>query len=138
MKANKTSPLTIERKARFAAEEPNLAPLLTMTPENAFAGELNALADLSRELVGIDTPEMIQARIASEGTVQGYRENCPELYGRATQAPFAMFANGLPTFHKPGATADCELSEVESALVQTAGHTYGGQGETEPEAIAEI
>lgn len=83
------------------------------------APELAALSALSAELIGQDTPEQIQARIASEGTVNGYRENCPELYGRDLDKGDAS-AYTLHT--RTGGFADCELDEISRTVVASASH----------------
>lgn len=76
----------------------------------------------------------VQARITAHGgTLGGYTENSPELYARATQAPAAMFVNGLPEFHAPGAPCDCELDSIGAAIVGTATH---GQTASEDSPIA--
>lgn len=52
---------------------------------------------LCGELIGQDTPAMIQDRIAAQGTLQGYIENSPETYGRkcATLVPHSIVGGGL-------------------------------------------
>ena len=95
MKNNKRSPLTIARQAAFIAEMGGEYP-------TQMSSEFN---ELKKEFIGIDTDDMKQSRIAMESTAQGYRENCPELYGRSTTP---MFPNGLPVLHTRGADCDVE------------------------------
>jgi hypothetical protein len=73
---------------------------------------------LCGELIGQDTAEQIQARIAHEGTVNGYRENSTESYGRESERGDASAF----TLHAVGAGVDCELSEVERVVCATSGH----------------
>lgn len=78
--------------------------------------------------------EEVEARIrAHGGTLGGYTQNSPELYARATQAPAAMFANGLPEFHSPGTPCDCEIDAIGAAVIGTATH---GQVASEDSPIA--
>lgn len=86
------------------------------------SAEFNALC---AELVGQDTPEMVQARIAMESTAQGYRENSPETYGRTLRETRQKYLGDVHNYKPSMAGNDCspELSEVESALVSTMGHT---------------
>lgn len=85
------------RHAAFVAELGGEYPR-TMAPEfHALCGEL----------IGQDTPTMIQDRIAAQGTLQGYVENAPELYGRkcATLEPHGI-AGG----------ADCDADNGEEIV----------------------
>lgn len=111
MKNNKKSPLTLARQATFIEEFG--ADFKTVT---APTDEFKALC---LELVGVDTEEMKQNRIACESTAQGYRENSPELYGRSSTP---MFPNGMPVLHGGGNSCDLELSEMEKTVVSSMGH----------------
>jgi hypothetical protein len=86
------------------------------------SAEFNALC---AELVGVDTPEMVQNRIACESTAQGNRENSPETYGRTLRQTRQKYLGDVHNYKPSMAGNDCgpELSEVESALVSTMGHT---------------
>lgn len=138
MKNNKRSPFTIARQAAFCAD---LGILPGQTLKSALAGELEALAALSGELIGqeklsggdglsFDKP---QARIAMEATAQGYRENCPELYGRKSVE--MDFGAGYRIHPANGPSADCELEETDRALLATASHagTSGNDNDDKPE-----
>lgn len=138
MKNNKRSPLTIARQKAFADD---LGIPVGVSLKNALAGELGALAALSSELIGqeklsggdglsFDRP---QARIATEATAQGYRENCPELYGRKPSE--VDFGCGYRVHPVNGPSADCELEETDRALLATASHagTSANDNDDKPE-----
>jgi len=76
-----------QRHAAFVAEMGGEYPQ-KMSPE---------FNSLCAELIGVDTPAMIQDRIAAQGTLQGYIENSPETYGRkcATLVPHSIVGAGL-------------------------------------------
>ena len=86
--------------------------------------EYARLLNLTAELVGVDTPAMQRDRVAMESTAQGYRENTPELYGQSLRQVRQKYAGDVRDYKPSLAGPDCnpELSETESALVQTSGH----------------
>ena len=123
MKNNKKSPQTLARQAAFRLEMGGQYPV-------AMSAEFVALC---AELVGIDTPEIIQNRIAHEG-LPGYREGVRNLdgtYCRCDNADEAGAASAY-VFHAPGAGADCDCDETTAALIATTTHSSGS------EAVAEI
>lgn len=115
-KNNKRSPLTIARQARFEAEE-GCRSFHPSTLEN----ELRALDAICGELIGIDTPEQKQARVAMESTAQGYTEGKANLDGSYSydKASAPIYPNGLPVLHSPGIDCDVELDEIGASLVAT-------------------
>src|ERR1044072_6185029 len=72
--------------------------------------ELNALAN---ELIGIDSPEILAARIADEG-YQAHIENSPELYGMDKLREVDRYGHlyNDPTAAPIGAGCDVELDEI--------------------------
>ena len=130
--------MTIARQAAFASD---LGIPMGISLKNALASELGALAGLCGELIGqeklsggnglsFDKP---QARVAMEATAQGYRENCPELYGRKVHE--VDFGCGYKVHPSNGPSADCELEETDRALLATASHagTSGNDNDDKPE-----
>lgn len=113
MKHNKTSPQTIARKAAFLAE----TGLVDFSPDS-LQSDLAPLGALCAELIGQDTPEQAQARLADVGTVQGYTENSPELYGTLRQTRQKYFGD-VRACHASGASCDVELDPVDKALATT-------------------
>ena len=113
MKNNKRSPLTIARQARFEQEE-GMKSFHPVTLES----EARALDALCGELVGIDTPEQKQARVAMESTAQGNRENSPELYGTLKQTRQKYFGN-VRACHITSQACDVELDDNAQALVSS-------------------
>lgn len=89
--------------------------------------ELNELKKLCAELIGIDSP----AQIADRNIGISQLENSPELYGRTLRQTRQKYAGDVHSFKPSKGSVDIELSEVESVLVSSAGHTVelNGAGE---------
>lgn len=123
MKNNKKSPQTIARQAAFRAEMGGEFPR-EMSPE---------FQALCAELIGQDTPEMVQNRIAAEGTVQGYCDGkvlSDGSYARES-GPEVDFGTGY-RMHSPGIDAQAEVDEIGQAIMSTATHKgQSDNGETE-------
>jgi len=79
------------------------------------------LRNLCAELIGIDTPEMVQNRIAMQGP-QGYIENSPELYGQSLNETIRKYYKG-GSFVESKDDCDVELSENDKAIVDATLHT---------------
>lgn len=90
------------RHAAFVAEFGGEYPRNTSPEFQALCGEL----------IGQDTPAMMQDRIAVQGTLQGYIDNSPETYGRkcATLAPHGI-ADG----------ASCDVDNGEELTLANGG-----------------
>lgn len=79
-------------------------------------------AALCGELVGVDTPEILQARIAHEGS-NGYRENNEDTYGM-TERELAMRYGASVSMVSGAQDCDQELDETSQALVNATGHNH--------------
>lgn len=80
------------------------------------------LHNLAKELIGIDTPDIVQNRIACESTTQGNRENSPELYGRTLRETRQKYMGDVHNFKPTKSNCDPELNEIESIIVAKSGH----------------
>lgn len=123
MKNNKKSPLTLARQAKWIEEYG--ANFKTVT---APTQEFN---ELVKELIGVDTNEMKQNRIAHESTAQGYRENYKPgevSYKQKTHSRTGVVYS--PSFVSDeigspihiGQDCDLELNEIEQEIVKSSGH----------------
>lgn len=138
--------MTKARQLAFKQSEPHLGVLLILTPWEAFKSELDAIADLSRELIGAETmvvPSITingetlsfdrpRARLAMESTAQCCRENyAPGEVNYKTRVHsrtgVAYRTGYIPeivgaTIHAMGTDANCELEETDLALVSSVGN----------------
>lgn len=83
-----------------------------------------ALRNLCSELIGIDTEEQKQARIACQSTLAGHTENSPETYGTSYHEMCNKY-NQLFTITAPNGDCQAEPDEMGQVIIATTTGTNG-------------